>query len=77
MALSNDAKLIYEYLIHNVLPAKQVVTYGNVSIATDVPLGIGGGDVQLALDEINQVRADFEEAGVFHAERVGGIAVFV
>ena len=54
MTLSHDASLIYGFLVNKVLPKKRVVTYGEVSAATGVPLGEGGGPVRTALYEIFQ-----------------------
>ncbi len=52
MSLSPNAKLVYRYLVMEVIPTKQVVTYGTVSTETGVPLGPGGGAVAKALYEI-------------------------
>jgi len=52
MPLSNNSKLIYRYLVQEVIPSKKVVTYGTVSAATGVPLGVAGGAVTEALYEI-------------------------
>ena len=52
MSLSKNARLIYRYLVKEAIPTKQVVTYGKVSAATSVPLGMGGGAVAKALYEI-------------------------
>lgn len=54
MPVSNNAQLIYDYLVHKALPTKKVVTYGEVSEATGVPLGEAGGAVRMALYEIFQ-----------------------
>lgn len=52
MPLSSNSKLIYRYLLQEVIPLKKVVTYGEVSAATGVPLGTAGGAVREALYEI-------------------------
>ena len=52
MPLANNAKLIYRFLVKDVIPTKKVVTYGKVSAATGVPLGVAGGAVTQALYEI-------------------------
>lgn len=52
MALSRNAKLIYKYLVRDVIPSKIVVSYGSVSGGTGVPLGPAGGAVTEALYEI-------------------------
>jgi hypothetical protein len=52
MALSRNAKLIYNFLRKDVVPSKRVVTYGKISDETGVPLGPGGGAVTEALYEI-------------------------
>ncbi len=52
MPLTNNSKLIYQFLVKEVIPAKKVVTYGAVSAATGVPLGAAGGAVTKALYEI-------------------------
>ncbi|UPU37844.1 hypothetical protein M1B72_09090 [Geomonas paludis] len=52
MPLSNSAKLVYQHLINAVIPSKKVITYGEVSAATGVPLGPAGGAVREALYEI-------------------------
>jgi hypothetical protein len=54
MSQSNNARLIYDYLVDKVLPTKRVVTYGEVSRTTGVPLGENGGAVRVALYEIFQ-----------------------
>lgn len=54
MALSKDAQRIYGFLVQEVLPGKKVVTYGETSRKTGVPLGEGGGAVRIALYEIFQ-----------------------
>lgn len=52
MPLSNNANLIYQFLVQEAIPSQNVVTYGQVSAATDVPLGTAGGAVREALYEI-------------------------
>jgi hypothetical protein len=52
MPLSNNAKLVYRYLVKDVIPLKKVKTYGQVSAATGIPLGPAGGAVREALYEI-------------------------
>jgi hypothetical protein len=52
MSLSANSKLVYRYLVQDVFPSKKVVTYGEVSSATGVPLGVAGGAVSKALYEI-------------------------
>lgn len=52
MSLSNNSKLIYQFLIEEAIPSKKVKTYGEVSAATGVPLGPAGGAVTEALYEI-------------------------
>lgn len=52
MLLSKSSSLIYRFLVQEVLPKKRVVTYGKVSAATGVPLGVAGGAVSKALYEI-------------------------
>ncbi len=52
MALPFHAQTVYVYLISKVVDSKQVVTYGEVSEATGVPLGEGGGAVKHALAKI-------------------------
>lgn len=52
MPLTNNSKLIYQFLVKDVIPTKKVVTYGKVSAATGVPLGVAGGAVAKALYEI-------------------------
>lgn len=52
MALSRNAKLIYQYLVRDVVPSKKVVSYGRVCGETGVPLGTAGGAVTEALYEI-------------------------
>jgi hypothetical protein len=51
MTMSNNAKLIYQFLVQ-ILPPKKVVTYGELREATGVPLGVAGGAVAKALYEI-------------------------
>jgi hypothetical protein len=58
MSLSRNSILIYRYLVQEVLPSKRVVTYGEVSSATGVPLGVAGGAVAKALYEIFRVCDD-------------------
>ena len=52
MPISRSASLVYQFLVQDVLPKKRVVTYGEVSSATGVPLGVAGGAVSKALYEI-------------------------
>jgi hypothetical protein len=52
MPLSKSSKLVYCFLVQEVFPTKRVVTYGDVSAATGVPLGVAGGAVSKALYEI-------------------------
>jgi len=52
MPLSNNSKIVYRYLVQEVIPLKKVVTYKEVSSATGVPLGTAGGAVSKALYEI-------------------------
>lgn len=54
MFLSNNAQLIYDFLVHEILQNKKVVTYGETSAKTGVPLGDSGGAVRIALYEIFQ-----------------------
>jgi alkylated DNA nucleotide flippase Atl1 len=49
--MSNSASLIYKLLVQRVA-SKKVVTYGEVSEATGVPLGVAGGAVAKSLYEI-------------------------
>jgi len=51
MPMSNHANLVYHFLVQRV-PEKMVVTYGEVSEATGVPLGVAGGAVAKSLYEI-------------------------
>jgi len=51
MPMSRNASLVYQFLVQNV-DAKKVVTYGEVSEATGVPLGVAGGAVAKSLYEI-------------------------
>ena len=55
MSLSRNATVIYKYLCKNVLPTKRVITYGELSRATGIPLGEAGGPVRMALYEIFNV----------------------
>jgi hypothetical protein len=52
MSLSKNAEIIYKYLCKMVLPTKRVITYGELSAATGIPLGEAGGPVRMALYEI-------------------------
>jgi hypothetical protein len=52
MSLSKNAEIIYKYLCKIVLPKKRVITYGDLSVATRIPLGEAGGPVTMALYEI-------------------------
>jgi len=52
MGLSNNAEVIYKYLCKTILPTNQVITYGELSNATGIPLGEAGGPVREALYEI-------------------------
>jgi|GEM_PF-4980786 len=52
MSLSKNAETIYKYLSKNVLPTKRVITYGELSDATRIPLGEAGAPVRMALYEI-------------------------
>jgi hypothetical protein len=54
MPLSINAQLIYEYLVQQILQTEKVITYGEVSEMTGVPLGENGGAVRIALYEIFQ-----------------------
>lgn len=54
MPLLSDAQVIYKHLTGVVIASGRVVTYGEVSGATGVPLGEGGGAVRDALYEIFQ-----------------------
>lgn len=52
MAMSRNAKLIYQHLVQDIVPTGRVTTYGRVSHETGVPLGPAGGAVTEALYEI-------------------------
>ncbi len=52
MGLSNNAEVIYKYLCKTILPTNQVITYGELSNATGIPLGEAGGPVREVLYEI-------------------------
>ena len=52
MSLSKNAEVIYKYLCRMILPTKRVITYGELSSATGIPLGEAGGPVRMALYEI-------------------------
>jgi hypothetical protein len=55
MSLSHNAQIIYNYLVNVVVAMRQVITYGAVSQATNVPLGpYGQNPVTTALYEIFQ-----------------------
>jgi hypothetical protein len=52
MSLTKNAEIIYTYLRKVVFPYKRVITYGELSDATEIPLGEAGGPVRIALYEI-------------------------
>jgi hypothetical protein len=52
MPLSRNSSLVYSFLVQEVFPRTRVATYGEVSAATGVPLGVAGGAVAKALYEI-------------------------
>jgi hypothetical protein len=51
-SLSPNAKAIYQHLITIVIPTKKVTTYGDVSSATGVPIGVDGGVIGAVLGEV-------------------------
>lgn len=55
MSLSKNATVIYNFLRDRVVPTQRVITYGELSKATGVPLGEAGGSVRMALYEIFNV----------------------
>ena len=55
MSLSKNANVIYKFLCKSVLPTKRVITYGELSSSTEIPLGEAGGPVRMALYEIFNV----------------------
>jgi hypothetical protein len=52
MLPESNAFKVYDHLVKNIVPTKQVTTYGAVEKATGVPLGTGGGPQAIALTEI-------------------------
>ena len=51
-SLSPSAIKIYQHLVTKILPAKKVTTYGDVSKATGVEIGVEGGYIGAVLGEI-------------------------
>lgn len=52
MSLSAEAQILYGHLVRSVVPTKKVTTYGDVSNATAIPIGEGGGHIGRVLGEV-------------------------
>lgn len=52
MALTAEASALYQHLRLDVIPSRRVATYGAVSAATGVPIGVDGGHIGKVLGEI-------------------------
>ena len=55
MPLSAEARTIYDYLRTQILPKRRVTSYGIVSEATGVPIGVEGGAIGKVLGELASV----------------------